>query len=110
MVKQNSGECLDVLSKPILLVDDEKDITEVMKRALEQEGFKVHAFNDPGEVISSFKPGVYGLLIADIRMPKINGFELFHDLTERDPKLKTCFLSAFEIYETEQRIVFPTRT
>lgn len=66
------------------------------------EGFKVHTFNDPEEVISSFKPRFYGLLIADIRMPKINGFELFHDLTERDPKLKTCFLSEFEIFESEQ--------
>lgn len=97
----------DARSKSILLVDDEKDITEVLKRALEREGFKVDAYNDPAEVISKFKPSIYELLIADIRMPRINGFQLFHELTKKDPNLRTCFLSAFEIYENEHKRVFP---
>jgi CheY-like chemotaxis protein len=107
MSKEDGSKQTEILSRPVLLVDDEKDIVVVIKKGLELEGLTVHAFTDPEEAISKFKPGLYGLLIADIRMPRINGFELFHTLTDRDPKLKTCFLSAFEIHENEHRSVFP---
>ena len=107
MEKEKSGDCMDILSKPILLVDDEKDIAEVLRLSLQHFGFAVHAFTDPEEAIAKFKPGFYGLMIADIRMPKVSGFDLFHKLTERDPNLKTCFLSSFEIYEKEYKRIFP---
>ena len=93
--------------KKIAIVDDEPDITSVLKKGLEQHGFSVDAFNDPEAALSSFNPDHYDLMIIDIRMPKINGFELYRELRKRDSKVKVCFLTAFEIYYEEFRKMFP---
>ena len=55
--------------KRIAVVDDEVDITAVLKKGLELHGFAVDIFNDPQAALASFKPGVYDLMIIDIRMP-----------------------------------------
>lgn len=94
--------------KRIAVVDDEPDITIVLKRGLEHHGFAVDTFNDPQAVLGSFKPGSYDLMIIDIRMPKINGFDLYRELKKRDGNVKVCFLTAFEIYYEEFRKMFPT--
>jgi len=91
----------------IAIVDDEPDITAVLKKGLEQYGFVVEAFNDPEVALSNFKPDYYDLMIIDIRMPRINGFELYRELRKRDSKVKVCFLTAFEIYYEEFRKMFP---
>jgi DNA-binding response OmpR family regulator len=57
--------------KRILVVDDESDLTEVSRLALEYHGFKVDTFNDSEEVLSNFKPDYYDLVILDIKMPKM---------------------------------------
>lgn len=93
--------------KKIAIVDDEPDITSVLKKGLEQHGFSVDAFNDPEEALSSFKPDHYDLMIIDIRMPKVNGFDLYRELRKRDSKVKVCFLTAFEIYYEEFSKIFP---
>ena len=67
-------------SARILLVDDEPDITVSFKAMLEQKGFKVDTFNNPLVAIGSFKPGVYSLLLLDIRMPEMDGFKLYEEL------------------------------
>jgi DNA-binding response OmpR family regulator len=59
----------------ILLVDDERDITSVTKRGLTSNGYEVDAFNDPAEALSNFKSGIYDLLLLNVKMPKMNGFE-----------------------------------
>jgi DNA-binding response OmpR family regulator len=91
----------------ILVVDDEVDIGLVMKLGLEKEGFEVDVFNDPEAAKAHFKAGHYDLLLVDIRMPKINGFELYRELLKIDDKTKICFITAFEIYFDEFRRVFP---
>lgn len=91
----------------ILVVDDEPDIITVMKQGLEKEGFEVDAFTDPERALSNFKRGKYDLLLLDIRMPKINGFQLYKKLREMDDKARICFITAFEIYYDEFRKVFP---
>jgi two-component system, OmpR family, response regulator ChvI len=94
--------------KRIAVVDDEPDITTVLKRGLEHHGFAVDAFNDPQAALESFKPGHYDLMIIDIRMPKLNGFDLYRELRKKDGGVKVCFLTAFEIYYEEFRKMFPT--
>jgi DNA-binding response OmpR family regulator len=94
--------------KRIAVIDDEPDITTVLKRGLEHNGFAVDAFNDPQTALASFKPGNYDLMIIDIRMPKISGFELYRELKKIDAGVKVCFLTAFEIYYEEFRKMFPT--
>jgi two-component system catabolic regulation response regulator CreB/two-component system response regulator ChvI len=91
----------------ILVVDDEADIGLVMKLGLEKEGFAVDVFNNPIDAKAQFKPGVYDLLLLDIRMPEINGFQLYRELVKIDPRAKICFITAFEIYYDEFRRVFP---
>jgi two-component system, OmpR family, response regulator ChvI len=63
-----------------LIVDDEQDITFALRIALEPNGFEVDTFNDPLEALSNFKAGLYNLLLIDIKMPKMNGFELYQEL------------------------------
>ena len=91
----------------IAIVDDEQDITTVLKKGLEQHGFSVDAFNDPGVALAAFKPDAYDLVIIDIRMPRINGFDLYRELKKKQGSIKVCFLTAFEIYYEEFRKIFP---
>lgn len=94
--------------KRIAVVDDEPDITNVLKKGLERHGFSVDTFNDPQAALANFQPMYYDLMIIDIRMPRINGFDLYRELKERDTGVKVCFLTAFQIYYEEFRKMFPT--
>jgi len=87
----------------ILLVDNEPDSTSVLSMALEDEGFKVDAFNDPIIALSKFKRDYYGLTILDVNMPKMNGYELYKEIRKIDDKVKVCFLTASEIYNESLR-------
>jgi DNA-binding response OmpR family regulator len=96
-------------NKRILIVDDEKDITDTFKNALEQqEGFDVITYNDPEQALSKFKENWFDLLLLDIRMPKMSGFELYRRLNKIDSKPKVCFITAFDIYYDEFKKVFPS--
>jgi DNA-binding response OmpR family regulator len=95
----------DHTKKRILVVDDEPDITFTLQVGLEDGGFDVDAFIDPELVLSSFKPGLYDLVLIDIMMPKIDGFVLHERLKTVDPSVKVCFLTASEIYREEIREV-----
>jgi two-component system, OmpR family, response regulator ChvI len=94
-------------TKRLLIVDDEPDITSVLRRGLEQYGFVVDTFNNPVEALSDFKVGYYDLLLLDISMPKMNGFELYKEMAKIDNKVKVCFMTAFEIYRDEFKRLFP---
>jgi CheY-like chemotaxis protein/predicted transcriptional regulator len=105
-----SSETIDrqTSSKRILVVDDESDISSAIKIGLEDNGFAVNVFNDPLSALSSYRPGAYDLLILDVKMPKMNGFELYREIRKADSKAKVCFLTAFEMYGEEFRRVFPS--
>ena len=90
-------------NKRILLVDDEPDLTQVSTLALEYHGFKVDSFNDPQEALSKYKPGSYDLVILDIKMPKMDGFELYYKIKKKDNNANICFLTASELYYEEFR-------
>jgi DNA-binding response OmpR family regulator len=93
----------------ILIVDDDHDILLTFKTALEASNeFDVDTFTDPVEVLSSFKAGLYNLLIIDIRLPKMDGFELYDKINEIDNKAKVCFMSAYEINYKALRAIFPS--
>jgi len=94
--------------KRILFVDDEPDNISVFSIGLEDEGFTVDTFTDPQLALSAFKAKTYDLLILDIKMPNMNGFELYEKVNKIDTKLKVCFLTAFgEGYHEEFRRRFP---
>jgi two-component system response regulator ChvI len=100
----------DMTETRILVVDDEPDVNLTLKVSLEDKGFKVDAFDDPLLALENFKAGVYGLLILDIKMPEMNGFELYRELKKLDNKVKVCFLTALNElhdYEDYRKEVFP---
>lgn len=85
-------------SQRILLVDDEADIISTFKMILEMNGFEVDAYDSPLAALSAFRPNLYGLLILDIRMPTMNGFELYRKMRNIDENVRVCFITAFEDY------------
>ena len=87
----------------ILVVDDEPDLTQVSALALEYHGFKVDSFNDPQEALTKYEPGLYDLVILDIKMPKMDGFELYNEIKKKDNNANVCFLTAGELYYEEFR-------
>jgi DNA-binding response OmpR family regulator len=89
--------------KKILVVDDEADLTLLCSLALEYHGFKVDTFNDPQQALSSYESDYYDLVILDIKMPKMDGFELYDEIKKKDHKAKICFLTASELYYEEFR-------
>lgn len=86
-----------------MAIDDEPDITLMLKLGLEDGGFDVDAFSDPELALSSFRPGLYDLVLIDIMMPKMDGFALYEQLKKVDPGVKVCFLTASEMYHEENR-------
>jgi DNA-binding response OmpR family regulator len=94
----------------LLLVDDEQDITLILCKVLQKSGFEVVSFNDPLLALQHFKPRYYDLVILDIRMPKMNGFELYLQIKRKDKRVKVCFLTAvseFEEYEQYKKDAYP---
>jgi DNA-binding response OmpR family regulator len=91
------------LTKKILLVDDEPDITFTIKNILEYNGFQIDTFNDPITALKSYRINFYDLVILDIKMPKMNGFQLYVKIREKDPKAKICFLTAIATFNEEFR-------
>jgi DNA-binding response OmpR family regulator len=81
-----------------MVVDDEADINLALKVFLEQNDFKVNTFTDPFVALENFRKGLYDLLILDIKMPEMHGFELYRELKKIDNKVKACFLTAGEMY------------
>jgi DNA-binding NtrC family response regulator len=91
----------------ILVVDDEPDVISVFKMILEMNGFEVDAYENALSALDNFKPNSYSLLLLDIRMPQMNGFELYKKLKTIDDKVKVCFITAFEDYLEEFKESFP---
>jgi DNA-binding response OmpR family regulator len=69
-------------------------MTSLLKKALRSSGFSVDIFNDSERALKNFKPHFYDLVILDIVMPKMDGFELYDNLKKRDSNVKVCFLTA----------------
>ena len=84
--------------KKIMVVDDESDLTLYYRMSLEYYGFTVDTFNEPKEALSDFKPHHYDLVILDIIMRDMNGFELYREIKKIDPTVKACFLTASDLY------------
>jgi DNA-binding response OmpR family regulator len=106
----------------VLVVDDDPDITNTFKIGLEENGFEVDVFNDPIQALSEFEEQkhdedmssshYYDLLLLDVRMPKMNGFELYREIKRKmrggDDKVKVCFITAYEVYYESLKEDFPT--
>lgn len=79
----------------ILVVDDEHDVANALEAGLEKRGFAVDVFYDPLKALASFEPGAYDLIISDIKMPKMNGFEMVYEMKKKDDEVQVVFLTGF---------------
>jgi DNA-binding response OmpR family regulator len=98
------------IKKRILIVDDEPDVGLTLKIVLEKYGFVADCFVDPSTALKNFRPDFYDLIILDIKMPKISGFELYRKLKSTDTKIKALFLTALrelDDYDNLKGNVFP---
>jgi CheY-like chemotaxis protein len=102
--------------KKILIVDDDPDTTFTYKSGLEgyhevntdsEIRFEVYTYNNPLAALSEFKPNFYDLLLTDINMPDINGFELCQKMLELDANVRVCFITAGEINVEALREIRP---
>lgn len=94
----------------VLFVDDNKDILLTIQTGLESYGFIVDTFSNPSEALSSFKPELYDLVLIDIKMPQMSGFEFHQELLKKatyGTEIKTCFITAYEIYFETLKTEFP---
>ena len=89
----------------ILIVDDEQDINTTLKILLSINGFEVDNYSDPEMALKDFQSNTYDLVILDIKMPKLNGFQLYEEIKRIDANVKACFLTAGEIYSNESNAV-----
>src|SRR5215472_3811965 len=84
--------------KKVLIVDDEPDINTILKKVFEQNGFNADSYDDPILALENFKAGSYDILLLDIKMPEMDGFQLYQKMKRIDSKVKVCFLTASELY------------
>lgn len=91
----------------LLIVDDEPDVTLALTKGLEENGFSVDAFRDPHLALEKFKPGLYDLLLLDVKMPTMNGFQLSQEIKKKDPKARVCFITAYEVFYDKLKDEYP---
>jgi DNA-binding response OmpR family regulator len=91
----------------LLLVDDEPDITLALAKGLEENGFSTDAFNDPHIALAKFKPAFYDLLLLDVKMPAMNGFQLYQEIKKKDPEARVCFITAYEVFYDKLKDEYP---
>jgi DNA-binding response OmpR family regulator len=104
MVWRSVCELKDQNSKTkVLIVDDEDDIILSFKRILEFKGFEVDAYNDPTVALAEFKSNYYDVALIDIKMPHLDGFDLYKKIKELDNNLRIYFLTASEAYYQQFR-------
>ena len=97
MKDKDSSKNTSIIGR-IMLVDDEPDINAALSVVLKREGYEVDTFENPFIALEKLKPGFYGLIILDVKMPQMDGFELYREIKKVDRKAKICFLTASELY------------
>ena len=98
----------------IYVIDNEKDIVTFVTSALERNGYSVHSFTDSREALNdivlncSMNRKKVHMIITDIRMPEVNGFEIARRVRDINPDIPVVFMTAFEINSSEFHQVFPS--
>jgi CheY-like chemotaxis protein len=102
--------------KRILIIDDEADTTTPFKAGIEDSNnyndsdkrIEVYTSNNPVAALSDFKSNFYDLLLVDINMPYMKGFELCEKILAIDINVKICFMSSVEINREGLREIYPS--
>jgi two-component system, OmpR family, response regulator ChvI len=92
----------------ILIVDDENDIILSLQKGLTRKGFEVDVYTDSQKALDNFKPNMYDLSLVDVKMPDMDGFELYRQMKKKDSNAKICFMTAFDMHYNEFKKMFPS--
>ena len=104
MSHRNPGASYNRIGEPsIAIIDDEKDLLFVYKKALELQRLKVVTFDDSSVALNELKVRYkkYSMVLVDIRMPKVNGYQLINEIKRIDPSIKTILMSAYDVSDLE---------
>jgi DNA-binding response OmpR family regulator len=77
-----------------MVIDDDKDITDLFSIFLEYNGYIVNAYTNPVEAFNNFRKNSHDLIILDLKMPKMNGMTLYHKIKKMDDKVIICLTTA----------------
>ena len=105
---QNGGNVSN-LKRRIMIINDRDDINFTIRMVLEEDSVNkigLDPFTDPFLALERFTPGLYDLILVDIRMAKMDGFELYSKIRELDGGVKICFLTACDIPEVFKKEMF----
>ena len=106
-IRQNQLEQIDnttIKNKRVMLVEDEDDIVMLFEMILGSDAeLKIDSFTEPFAALNNFISGLYDLIMIDVTMPKMNGFELYYEIRKLDDKVKVFFITEGEMYEEEIR-------
>ena len=103
-------------SKRILIIDDDPDVTTTFKVGIENSNsysddnkiIEVYTYNDPLTLLSEFESNFYDLVLIDINLPNMNGFQLCEKILHFDINVRICFMSNGEINREALREIYPT--
>jgi CheY-like chemotaxis protein len=116
------GNEMDNVAKQILVIDDDLDSAIAIRTCLESyfkkdaqgsefQALEVTMYSNPVTALVEFKPYYYDLILVDINMPTVNGYELVEKITKLDLNIKVCFMSSGELnYEAIQEIHHPVKS
>ena len=92
---------INSMSKSILLVDNEPDIIYLFKYALESRNYDMYGFTNPLKALEHYKLNCaqYGLVISDIRMPEMTGFDLLKNIRKINVNISILLMSAYDIID-----------
>jgi len=81
-------------NKRIMIIDDDKDITNLFSIFLDYNGYVVNAYTNPVEAFNNFRKNSHDLIVLDLKMPKMDGMTLYYKIKEIDDKVIICFTTA----------------
>jgi CheY-like chemotaxis protein len=110
--ERSNGQLPEIQQKPssVLLIDDDKDILTTLKLSLERKGMNTYGFTNPVLAVEHFRNNAanYDIVITDIRMQQMNGFEVARTVKKIRPDIKLVFITAFEMNKSEFEKVLPS--
>jgi DNA-binding response OmpR family regulator len=99
------------LDKRVLVVDDNSDIVFTLRIGLESDPtMQVYSYDNPVTALLEFEPNFYDLLLIDVNMPMIDGFQLAQKLLQKDLNVRICFMTAGEINMDAAKEVHPLKS
>lgn len=110
--ERSKGQLPEIQQKPssVLLIDDDKDILTALKFSLERKGMNTYGFTNSVLAVEHFRNNAakYDIVVTDIRMPQINGFDVARIVKKIRPDIKLAFITAFEMNKSEFEKVLPS--